>query len=199
MRKAPTTANVRSVTGSLGLSPRQRNHTLWLLVAASTGQLRVFLIFERQMKRTGGPGIIGFELAGTSERAREILDTWGPEGRAAARKSLLLDYIYPPTYAALQALACDASAEGFARRHRQFLARAGAPVGWSQLAAAAFDYVENSALLLVLADHDRRAPQVALRAAQVKFALTSLAQAYILFAGIDAGLARWRRRVGDTA
>ena len=198
-QKARTTSNVRSVSASLGLSARQRSRVLWLLVGASAAQLRVLLIFEREMKRTGGPGIIGFELAGSSERAREILDAWGPEGRAAARKSLVLDYVYPPTYAALQALACDASAVGFARRHRHFLARAGAPVGWGQLAAASFDYVENSALLLVLAGHDRRAPRVAQRAAQVKFALTSLAQAYILLAGIDAGLARWRRRIGDTA
>ncbi len=65
-------------------------------------------------------------------------------------------------------------------------------MGWGQLAAAAFDYVENTALVLVLAGQDRGAPRVARRAAQVKFALTSLGRAYILLAGIDAGLA-WSR------
>jgi hypothetical protein len=181
------------VAASFGVSARHRRRALWLLEAASAAQLRVFLAFEREMKRTGGPGIIGFELAGSSERAREILNAWGPQGRAAARKSLLLDYVYPPTYGALQALVCDASADRFARRRRQFLGRAGVPLGWGQLAAAAFDYVENTALLLVLAGHHRRAPRVAQRAAQVKFALTSLGQAYILLTGIDAGLTRWWR------
>ncbi len=84
-RKIRPIRNVRSVTASLGVSARQRRHALCLLAAASAAQLRVFVAFEREMKRTGGPGIIGFELAGSSERAREILDTWGPQGRAAAR------------------------------------------------------------------------------------------------------------------
>jgi hypothetical protein len=188
-------ANIHApaVSAALGLSATQRRGAIGLLAVAAAAQLRLFLPFEREMKRTGGPGIIPFELAGSTERAREILNIWGPQGCAAARKSLLLDYIFPPTYAALQALACDASAEGFARRDRRFLATAGLPIGWGQVSAAAFDYVENTALLLVLAGRDRQAPRVARRAAQVKFALTSLGQAYILFAGIDAGLARGRQ------
>ena len=189
--RVPGSPTVSATLG--GLSGRYRRRVLWLLAMATVLQLRVFLIFEREMKRTGGPGIIAFELAGTTERAREILERWGSQGRAAARKSLVLDYLFPPTYATLQALACDASAEGLALRRRQFLVRVGGAVGWGQLAAAAFDYVENTALLLVLAGRDRRAPRMAQRAAQVKFALTSLGQAYILLAGIDAGLARWRR------
>jgi hypothetical protein len=176
----------------IALSASRRRRAVSLLVIATIAQLRIFMSLEREMRRTGGPGIIAFELAGSTERASEILETWGPQGQAAARKSLALDYVFPPTYAALQALACDASAEGFARRHRPFLARVGAATGWGQLAAAAFDYVENTALLLVLAGHRRRTPAVAQRAAQVKFALISLGQAYILLAGIDAGLARWR-------
>ena len=144
------------------------------------------------MKRTGGPGIIPFELAGSTERAREILDTWGPQGQAAARKSLALDYLFPPTYATLQALACDATADELTKRDRRLLAAAGPMIGWAQLAAAGFDYAENSALLLVLAGRDRRAPRVARRAALVKFALISLGQTYILLGVLDAGVARMR-------
>jgi hypothetical protein len=155
-------------------------------------QLRVFLAFERRMKRTGGPGIIPFELAGSTERTREILNTWGRQGRSAARNSLLLDYLFPPTYAALQALACDAIADRLTKRGRRLLAAAGPMVGWAQLAAAGFDYVENSALLLVLAGRDRRAPWLARRAAQLKFALTSVGQGYILLGVLDAGVARGR-------
>jgi hypothetical protein len=177
-----------------GLSGCDRRRALWLLAIATALQLRLFLIFEREMKRTGGPGIVPFELAGSTERTREILDTWGPQGRAAATNSLLLDYLFPPTYSALQALACDATAAGLARRGRRLLAVAGPRIGWAQLAAAAFDYVENTALLLVLTGRDRRAPRVARRAAQVKFALVSLGQAYVLVGGVDAALVRRRRR-----
>lgn len=146
-------------------------------------QLRVFLIFERQMKRTGGPGIIPFELAGPA-RSREILETWGDQGRSAARRSLLLDYLFPPTYALLQALLCDVTAEELASQGRRVPAEAGRAIGWAQLAAGGFDYVENTALLLVLTGRDRRAPGVARQAALVKFALISLGQAYILLGAV---------------
>lgn len=169
-----------------GLSVDGRRRVLWLLAIAALAQLRVFLAFESQMKRAGGPGIIPFELAGSTETSRQIVAAWGAQGRSAARKSLLVDFVFPPTYAALQALACDATAPGFANRGRGELAAAGTPIAWAQLAAAVFDYVENSALLLVLAGLDRRAPRVARRAALVKFALISLGQGYILLGGFGA-------------
>jgi hypothetical protein len=174
------------------LSKGRRRGAIFLLLAAEIAELRAFLPLERQMKRTGGPGIIPFELAGSPERAREIMHTWGPAGSTAARRSLFLDYLFPPTYAALQALACAAAADGFAARGRALLAGAGGTIAWAQPAAAAFDYVENTALLLVLADRDHRLPQLARRAALIKFALSSLGLGYILLAGLDAGHERWR-------
>lgn len=185
-----TGKRLASLTVSDAFSVRRRGRAISLLVMASVAQLRVFLGFEREMKRTGGPGIIPFELAGSAERAREILDTWGRQGGSAARNSLRLDYLFPPTYAALQALACDATADGLGKRGRRLLAAAGPLIGWAQLAAAGFDYAENSALLLVLAGRDRRAPWVARRAALAKFALISLGQGYILLGVLDAGIAR---------
>jgi len=168
------------------LSADGRRRVLGLLVLATVTQLRIFAIFERQMKRTGGPGIVTFELAGSTEKARQIVDTWGAEGRSAARKSLLLDFVFPPTYAALHALACDASSEALAEKGRRTLAAAGTSIAWAQLAAAAFDYVENTSLLLVLAGRDRRAPSVARRAALAKFALLSLGHGYIVLRGLAA-------------
>ncbi len=172
-----------------GLPARSRRRALWLLGLATAAQLRAFLAFERQMKRTGGPGIIPFELAGSTERARQILKAWGPHGRAAAKNSLRLDYLFPPTYGTLQALACAATAEGMAKRGRNVLAAVGGPIGWAQLSAAGFDYAENTALLLILAGRDRRAPRVARQAAVVKFALISIGQGYILLGLVDTGVA----------
>lgn len=184
-------ATVSAVLGRLGM--KRRRGALLLLAVALAAQLRGFLSFERAMKRTGGPGIIQFELAGTTDRARAILDRWGPAGQAAARKSLLLDYAFPPSYALFQALACDAIAVGLAARSRSFMAGVGLPIAWAQLAAAGFDYVENTALLVMLAGRDQRAPRVARRAALLKFALISLGQSYIVVGGIDAQLCRLRK------
>jgi hypothetical protein len=145
----------------------------------------LFAALERRMRGTGGPGIIPFELAGTPERARRIIDIWGSDGRRAARRSLLLDYAFPPTYACLQALGCMATADRCRASGLRVLAAGGGPLAWSQLAAAGFDYVENTALLLILAGRDGRAPALARRAALAKFALLFAGWSYMLL-GLSA-------------
>jgi hypothetical protein len=63
------------------------------------------------------------------------------------------------------------------------------PVAWAQLAAALFDYVENTALLAILAGRDGNLPALARRAALTKFALLYGGWAYILL-GLTAGARR---------
>jgi hypothetical protein len=111
-------------------------------VTAFAGYTSVMLTLERQMYRSGGPGIIAFELAGNAERAQRIISAWGDDGRRAARRSLQLDFGYMATYGALTALLVD-----HARR------RLGHPAGvWlGVVPAVAADAVEGVALLNVLA------------------------------------------------
>lgn len=163
-----------------GVPAYRRRQATWGLAAALLIQLRLFAALERRMRATGGPGIIPFELAGTPERARRIIDLWGSDGRRAARRSLLLDYAFPPTYASLQALGCTAVGDRYRARGRRVLAAGGGPLAWGQLAAAGFDYVENTALLLILVGRDGRAPALARRAALAKFALLFAGWSYML-------------------
>lgn len=44
----------------------------------------IMLVLERRMRRTGGPGIIPFELAGSASRAEDIMTRWGSDGQRAA-------------------------------------------------------------------------------------------------------------------
>lgn len=44
----------------------------------------------------GGTGIGGFEFAGSSSHAAQIMAEWGTEGRRLAHLGLLLDYGYIP-------------------------------------------------------------------------------------------------------
>ena len=127
---------------------------------------------------SGGPGIIPFEVAGTREGAERIMRRWGPEGRAAARQSLILDYPFLVGYASLQAPTCAAAADAMRRRGWRARAAAGAAVSWGQLAAGGFDALENAALLGVLAGRRRRLPAVARACATAKFALIGLGWAY---------------------
>jgi hypothetical protein len=123
--------------------------------AAATAVLFVPLaVLDRRMQRTGGPGIIPFELAGTPERARAMMDRWGEDGRAAARASLLLDFPFLVAYSALNVAVA---------RSR--------PAAAAAVAAGACDAVENAALLGVLAGRGDRLPAVARGFALAKFAL----------------------------
>jgi hypothetical protein len=157
------------------------------LAVAELVQLAAFAQFERTMKRTGGAGILAFELAGSPERARKLMDRWGAEGRAAARKSLLLDFLCPPTYAGFQALACLATSDALAARGHHRLAGAGQAFAWAQPAAAAFDFVENASLLMVLSGRERAFAPLARRAALVKFGLISLGLGYLGLAAAPRG------------
>ena len=121
------------------------------------------LVLERRMRRSGGPGIIAFELAGSASRAEDIMTRWGSSGQRAARLSLWLDFGYMATYGVLTALLVDR-----ARRRR------GHPAGLpaAVLVAVAGDAVEGVSLLRVLRGtrigvHARRAQVAAL----IKFAV----------------------------
>jgi hypothetical protein len=156
----------------------RRRPLLWILGAVQALLLAPLLALERRMKGTGGPGIIPFELAGTPERSRRIMEKWGPEGMSAARMSLLLDYPFLVTYSGLQLAACDAASEALRQRGATALAGAGRVIGPAQIAAGAFDVVENTALLGVLSGRGERLPAVARSAARAKFALLRVGWVY---------------------
>lgn len=123
---------------------RRRNYLIWA-ASAFVGYTAVMLSLERRMHRTGGPGIIAFELAGNGTRAQQMMSAWGDDGRRAARLSLQLDFGYMATYGALTALLVD-----YARR------RLGHPaaVFLGVIPAVVGDAVEGVALLNVLAGND---------------------------------------------
>jgi len=138
---------------------------------------------ERGMRRTGGPGIVAFELAGTEARATQIMASWGERGRRAARTSLTLDFGYAASYGVLTALWLDR----IRQRHndsRLIVLVAGA--------AALGDAIEGVSLLSVLRGTDiavnaRRGR----RAALAKFGFLAVALAYM-------GWSRFRSAPLDT-
>ena len=159
----------------------ERGRALRTFGAAQVGLLVPLLVLERRMQSTGGPGIIPFELAGTPERSRGILRTWGTEGRAAAKASLVLDYPFLVSYSGFNIALASAVGEHLPG------ARA---IAAAQVAAGACDAVENTALLGVLAKGpDGNLPKTASTFARVKFALLSVVWSYLA-----AGLVAWLLR-----
>jgi hypothetical protein len=147
----------------------------WAL--AFVGYSAVMLVFERRMRRTGGPGIVPFEVAGSAARAEAIMAVWGSDGQRAARVSTWLDFGYMTTYGIFLAQLVE-----WARR------RHGHPAGLPAIVsvAVAGDAIEGVSLLKVLSgnrigENARRARTAAL----VKFAVLVLALGYVT-------AARWR-------
>ncbi|OBH55532.1 hypothetical protein [Mycobacterium sp. E2479] len=153
------------------MSHRVPDRRLAAAAVSFLGYTAVMLVLEHRMRRSGGPGIIAFELAGSASRAEDIMSRWGSDGQRAARLSLWLDFGYMATYGVLTALLVDR-----ARRRR------GHPAGLpaAALVAVAGDAVEGVSLLSVLRGrrigvHARRAQVAAL----VKFAALVGALGYV--------------------
>jgi hypothetical protein len=122
-------------------------------------------------------GIIAFELAGTAERAGEILASWDDAARRAARTQTFWDYVlYIPVYV----VALSVWAAWAARRAgRPGWSRVGVVLAWAMLAAGALDAIENWQLLAQLA-HGPDGGRAALAAvcAAIKFAIVLATIAY---------------------
>ena len=66
--------------------------------------LTVILIVIDQIIAPGDiPGIVEYEVAGSTARALEILGLWGEAGRTFFLRTVWLDYLYPLAYSALLA------------------------------------------------------------------------------------------------
>ncbi len=168
------------------LSRMTRRRALWLLGIVTAALFLALVIVDRRMQDTGGPGIIPFELAGSAERAAEILAEWGEEGQDAARLSLWIDFPYLLAYGAFFSLAVIAMRDAARRRGWHRYARPGAAIAVLPIVAAACDAVENVNLLLVLdGDDGSTAPALATGFAIAKLASLAVVQLYLL-AGLIA-------------
>ncbi|BBY22551.1 hypothetical protein [Mycobacterium stomatepiae] len=154
------------------MTSRALTHRLGASALAFVAYGAVMLVLERRMRRTGGPGIIPFELAGNASRAEAIMARWGSDGRRAARISTWLDFGYMTTYGILTAQLVE-----WARRRLGHPAAVPAVVG----VAVAGDAIEGVSLLKVLngtrvAENSRRARTAAL----IKFAVLVLSLGYVV-------------------
>jgi hypothetical protein len=168
-----------------------RKRALIASAFASIGIGAVLIALDARMMDTGGPGIIGFEFAGSEERAAEILSDWGEDGIDAAKASLWLDFAYIVAYGTFLVLAAWATRDLAERRGWPRMAALGTALIPFAAAAAAFDAIEDVGLLLAVDQHGGElAPRLAQICASLKFALLAVTIVYLL-AGL---LLRFRAR-----
>jgi hypothetical protein len=158
----------------------------------------VLAIVDEAIKASGGPGIIAFELAGTTGRVAEILGHWGQEGRDAARVSLAIDFVYLVVYGVFLTLAVLELRDAARERGWTAFARPGTAIAVLPGVAAACDVVEDVGLwLMIEGEGTAHIPPVATAFAAVKFVALAVAIGYLLV-GV-AALAKQRYRASSAA
>jgi hypothetical protein len=142
----------------------------------------VLILIDQRLEATGGPSILGLELAGNANHAAEIMAEWGAHGRYLARLSLWIDLGFMVSYGAFFALAALATRDFARERDLRALAVAGIITPVFAVAAALFDAAENIVWLLVLGGHGGKlGPPFATICASLKFLLIGLATVYVLW------------------
>ena len=141
----------------------------------------VLVVLDGRMMDAGGPGIVGFELAGSEARATEILADWGDEGIDAAKGSLWIDYAYILAYGSFLILAASATRDLARRRDWSRMTTFGAFAISFAVAGATLDAIEDVGLLLAVnGSGGAFAPRLAQVCALLKFALLGATIAYLL-------------------
>jgi len=136
---------------------------------------------EAQMQAAGGYGIVDYELAYSPQTASTILSAWGEAGQQAARRSLLIDFGFMPSYGLLFAGLTLLIARGQAGA----LNRVGRWLAFAPLVAALCDALENVMLLTMLGSGASAGPPlVAGVAATIKFGLLLIVIGYWIVSGV---------------
>jgi hypothetical protein len=154
------------------------------LIASAAATLAigiVLAVLDTRMMDAGGPGIVGFEFAGSQDRVDEIRADWGEKGTDAAKASLWIDYAYIVAYGTFLVLAASATRDLAERRGWGRMAVFGTAVIAFAASAAAFDAIEDVGLLLAVNGHGGdAAPRLAEICATLKFLLIAVTLAYLI-------------------
>lgn len=124
------------------------------------------------------PTIVDFELAGSVDKAAQIINAWNETDRIRTGFSLGFDYLYMPAYSTTIALACVMAA-GVVKRKTWY--SIGLLLAWGLWLAALFDAIENLALFTeLLGSNVAPWPSVAQSCATIKFGLILLGLLYVI-------------------
>jgi hypothetical protein len=136
---------------------------------------------------------ISLELAGSEQRAKEVIGSWERAGvKDEAYRHLIWDNLFVVFYSTLTALDCVMAARAFFRRRPVAYAVAHA-VAWLPWLAGMFEYVGNSATYVMLGGFSGETlPRLGAQCAAVKFVMIIPLALYAL-SGVVTYFVKWRR------
>jgi hypothetical protein len=126
-------------------------------------------------------GIVSFEFAFTPARSQEMISSWSTDAQLRAAFIQGLDFLFPLVYSAALGLGCLLAVSVLCARGKP-LQGSGILLAWGLLLAAAFDYIENIALVAQLFGKVQSPyPEIAGVCALIKFSVILIAIGYILY------------------
>ena len=159
----------------------------WFLLFLGAGALQLPALGRMAMHDVD---IVEFELMFTPTEAIRLVAALGPDGIAAARQQLFVDFGYLVIYGVLLWKACRLLGARAARRGIAWVAKVAPAFAWAAAAAAVCDAVENVGLLVITYGTTGQPwPALASGFASVKFVLLGVTVLFLLV-GLLATLAR---------
>ncbi|GAA1560478.1 hypothetical protein GCM10009789_12200 [Kribbella sancticallisti] len=137
------------------------------------------------LRQTGGPDIVAFELAGSTKQSREILTAWGPAGWQAAKRNIHADFPFILGYTGVLAIPALVSADTIGRQTWPSTEGIGIAIAIAVVLAGLLDVAEDVLLLSVLssankADDLQPHALAAKVCALIKFSLIALAIVWLI-------------------
>ncbi len=155
------------------ISPDKRARVFLPLLIAT-----LLITFAFRFIGPAQPNIVDFELAGSVNKATDIITAWTPLERIHAGFSLGFDYLYMPIYSTTIALACVWASGVITLGAWRSI---GVMLAWGLWLAALFDAIENLALLgNLFGTPIDPYPQIAATCATLKFGLILLGLLYAI-------------------
>jgi len=163
------------------IDPLKRKKVLIFLLLVIFLIFIIFRFLDTPLRTDAAPsGIVSFEIAGSQEKAGQILASWDVRAKLYAAFGLGFDYLFMVVYAISISLICLMVTE----RHTGWFSRLGIWLGWGAYLAALFDSIENIALWnLLSSDTSQIWPILAIWCASIKFTL--------ILSGILYGVIGW--------
>ncbi len=163
------------------VTPSFRLRLFLIFIVLTIAGFGIFQILDQPLRTSVAPsGIVSFELAGSSEKARAMLDSWNAQAQLNNAFGLGFDFLFMPVYA----IALSLGVLLVCSRRPGIWPALGAILGWGALAAPVFDTFENMALFTILLGNPFSPyPQIAAGCATIKFTL--------IVAGVTYGLVGW--------
>lgn len=121
--------------------------------------------------------IVAFELAGSVEKAQEIISNWSSAQIEDVKTGIYLDFIFIFAYCSAFMFACRAAAN-YSRI--QLLIKTGKQLAWIVWLAGLSDATENIALLQTLDELSQASVSIAFYFAAIKFSILLVALIVVL-------------------